>query len=150
MNYLVGDFYGRLRGFSMKPEAQIDVYMVGIIEGGYAAFQWDIAMTTEPFEELEQALRDLASQSQRLEERIAQLHFYNKPEGNRRSRTPQGLCAPRRLGERRIPQRAAAGRRELADRRLPPRQRLAEWQSQLAQVLERSIELSQLKRRLQT
>jgi hypothetical protein len=107
-------------------------------------------MTAEPFEELEQALREAVSQGHRLKELIAHLQFHNTSKGNRRSLTPKGFWTQRRLGERRLPQRAAAGRRELPDRRLPLRQRLAEWQSQLAQVLERSVELSQLKRRLQT
>jgi hypothetical protein len=107
-------------------------------------------MTTEPFVEIEQALRDVASQSQRLTERIIQLHFCNTPTANRRSLTPQASCLQRRQGERRIPPRATAGRRERSDRRLPPQQRLVEWQFQLGQVLEQSIELSHLKRRLQT
>ena len=107
-------------------------------------------MTNEPFELLDQALREAALQSQNLSEKIARFYLYTLPDVNRRNLTPHGRCAERRRGERRVFGRVDAGRRELSDRRLKPQERIAEWQFELAEVLERSIKLHHLKRNLQT
>ena len=102
-------------------------------------------MTSEPFEVLDQALREVASQSQDVQERIARLDFLNTPEGNRRSLTAQGQLMERRQGERRAPSRATPGRRQLHDRRLPLQQRVKEYEIQLSKLLERTVRLYQLK-----
>ncbi len=106
-------------------------------------------MTNEPIELLVQALRHAASQSQYLTQGIARIQLQNTPKANRRKLTPEGFWANRRGAERRGGARAAVGRRENSDRRLPYEERMGEYQCQLAQILERSIELSNLKRLLQ-
>ncbi len=103
---------------------------------------------TLPIELLNQALRDAASQSQHLTHVIAQVQLQNTPKANRRNLTPEGFWGDRRGAERRTPQRAAVGRRENSDRRLPYDERMREYHCQLTQVLERSIELSNHKRLL--
>jgi len=106
-------------------------------------------MTNDPIELLVQAQRHAASQSQYLTQRIAQIQLQNTPKANRRNLTPEGFWADRRGEERRAPQRAAVGRRQNSDRRLPYEERMGEYHCQLAQILERSIELSNFKRLLQ-
>jgi len=103
-------------------------------------------MPNEQIELLVQALRQAASQSQHLTQRIAQIKLQNTPEVNQRKLTPEGFWANRRIA----PHRARdAERRQNPDRRLPYEERIGEYQCQLAQILERSIELSKLKRLLQ-
>jgi len=105
-------------------------------------------MTNDPIELLGQSLRDAAAQSQYLTQRIAQIQLQHTPEANRRNLTPEGFWTDRRGAERRAPQRAAVERRGNSDRRLPHEERIGEYASQLAQILERSIELANLKRLL--
>jgi hypothetical protein len=102
-------------------------------------------MTIEPFEPLDQVLRDVEAQSARLSGMIAQIRLYHLTDASRRNVTEP----VRRHGERRSPDRAMEGRRTLSDRRLPPQVRLIEWQIELAEVLERSIKLYRLKQNLQ-
>lgn len=106
----------------------------------------DVIMTNEPFEVLDRALSDAAMQSEHLTRMIAQVQRYHTPEANRRSATPTSGWVERRRGERRIPQRATAGRRELSDRRLPIPERIREWQDELEQIIERNVKLYELKR----
>jgi hypothetical protein len=106
-------------------------------------------MTNEPIELLVQAQRHADSQSQYLTQRIAQIQLQNTPKANRRKLTPEGFWENRSVASRRARPRAAVERRENSDRRLPYEERMGEYQCQLAQILERSIELSNLKRLLQ-
>ncbi len=103
-------------------------------------------MTNDPIELLDQSQRLAASQSQYLTQWIAQIQLQNTPEANRRNLTPEGFWTQRRKAAQ--PQ-AAVERRQNPDRRLPYEERLGECLSQLAQILERSIEISNLKRLLQ-
>ena len=103
-------------------------------------------MIHDPNHPIEQALRDLAFQSQRLSNMIANFSRYTAPDVNRRDLSQEGSPVERRRGERRDPQRATSGRRALDDRRLPPEERIETWHSQLQQILEESMNMAGLRR----